>query len=398
MKSQQDLTPLVPQLNLVESDVASLRKLADTLVAHNIESYNALLVSSNGHADTRQWKEVRRKEGLHVYKERSTAYATSGSTLPCLPSLLLRGTVVGKLDDVMFVAAAATDEQIKLTSTCLQDGLLDSKVVQSVVAPSDEQPFRHIGVKWKLHHARDYVCIDTTGIATSGSGEQVGFSISHSVAFSQIPSFEKFGVERANMSVCWLFRQSTPETVECYTRGFFDFCCESNDLFGSLSMTHVASHWLSFSNYMDCAKMKKIVWRMRKLSGLPVNGPMALEPTDESPDLAVTVDKGESGCSVCKRSFGFLLRRTCKICQCSVCSSCSVKKLVCVLAPDRRTVLTKKRSFCIICMCEVTRSDALAIARDEIRELQISGASFEREPQDDESETSSGERQQIFTF
>lgn len=72
------------------------------------------------------------------------------------------------------------------------------------------------------------------------------------------------------------------------------------------------------------------------------------------------------------------LRRTCKICQRGVCSSCSVKKLVCVLAPDRRTVLDKKRTFCAACVCQVAKSDALAIAQDEIREL------HERQPQDDE--------------
>ncbi|GMF21579.1 unnamed protein product [Phytophthora lilii] len=378
----QDLVHHVPTLQLAASDVASLRELAATLVTHNIESYNALLVSPDGHADARQWKELRRKDGIRVYRERA-----GGSPLPSIPSLLLLGTVVGSLDDVMFVAAAATDEQMKLTSKCLQDGVLDSKVVQSLVAPSEQQPFRHVGVKWRLHNARDYVCLDTTGVATSSSGEQVGYSISHSVAFSQIPSFDKFGVERANMSVCCLFRQKTPDTVECYARGYFDFRRDSNDLLNSLSMNAVATQWLSFSKYVDCAEMKKLVWRMRKNSGLPVNGPMAIEPADESSGRSETVEKSDGGCAVCRRSYGFSLRRTCKICSRGVCSSCSVKKLVCVLAPDRRTVLDKKRTFCTMCMCEVAKSDALAIARDEIRELRTP----ERQPQDDEPEPAADE-------
>ncbi|KAG6957828.1 hypothetical protein JG687_00009739 [Phytophthora cactorum] len=375
-----------PKLNLSESDVGSLRELADTLVTHNIESYRALLVSSDGHADARQWKELRRKDDIRVYKERPAAYATSGSTLPRLPSLLLLGTVVGKLEDVMFVAAAATDEQMKLTSRCLQDGVLDSKVLQSIVRPTDDHPFRHVGVKWRLHDARDYVCLDTTGIATSCNGEQLGFSISHSVAFAKIPSLDKFGIERANMSVCCLFRQKTPETVECYARGFFDFRSNSNELLNTLSMNAVATQWLSFSRYVVCADMKKLVWRMRKNWGLPVNGPMAIEPVDEHATQSANVEKSSNGCSVCNRSHGFSLRRTCKICQRGVCSSCNVKKLVCVLAPDRRTVLDKKRSFCTMCMYEVTRSDAVSIARDEIRELQSP------EPQDDEPETTADER------
>ncbi|KAG6616044.1 uncharacterized protein IUM83_03621 [Phytophthora cinnamomi] len=377
----QDLAHLVPQLRLGESDVASLRELANTLVTHNLESYDALLASPDGHADSRQWKELRRKDGVRVYKQRSTA---SGATLPCIPSLLLLGSVVGRLEDVMFVAAAATDEQMKLTSTCMQDGVLDSKVVQAIEAPSEEQPFRHVGVKWRLHdNARDFVCVDTTGFAASSRGEQVGYSISHSVAFSQLPSFDKLGVERANLSVCCLFRQKTAETVECYARGFFDFRSDSNDLLNSMAMNAVATQWLGVSKLIECAEMKKLVWRLRKNSGLPVSGPMVIGPAEFLPkESAQQSGKGEGGgCAVCRRSLGFSLRRTCKICQRGVCFSCSVKKLVCVLAPDRRTVLDKKRTFCSVCVCQVAKSDALAIARDEIRERQTED---ERQPQDDE--------------
>jgi hypothetical protein len=376
----QDLAHYVPQLHLAASDVTGLIELADTLVAHSMESYSALLMSPDGHADARQWKELRRKDGIRVYKERSA------SASPSIPSLLLLGSVVGKLDDVMLVAAAATDEQMKLTSRCLQDGVVDSKVLQALERPSVDQPFRHVGVKWRLHHARDYVCVDATGVAASSSGEPLGYSISHSVGFSQIPSFDKLGVERANLSVCCLFRQKTPETVECYARGFFDFRSDSNELLNSLSMNAVATQWLSFAKLVDCAEMKKIVWRMRKNSGLPVNGPMVIEPTEESTETQQP-DRSDGGCAVCQRSLGFSLRRTCKICQRGVCSSCSIKKLVCVLAPDRRTVLDKKRTFCTICLYQVTKSDALAIARDEISELQSEQRDQqpdERQPQDDE--------------
>ncbi|EGZ08377.1 hypothetical protein PHYSODRAFT_368139, partial [Phytophthora sojae] len=137
--------------------------------------------------------------------------SASGPALPWILSLLLLGTVDSSSEEVMFVAAAETDEQMKITPKNLQDGVLESKAVQSVVAPSEEQPFRHVGVKWRLHNnARDFVCVDSTGFALSSKSEQIGFSISHSVAFSQVPSFDMFGVERANMSLGCLFRQKTP--------------------------------------------------------------------------------------------------------------------------------------------------------------------------------------------
>ncbi|TDH69690.1 hypothetical protein CCR75_001299 [Bremia lactucae] len=366
MKPQSSLHQSMPRmLHLSKSDAVSLQRLANTLVNHNIASYHAL----DGHVDSRQWKELRRKDGIRVYKERFTT--SNKSPQPCIPSLLLLGTIICKLEDVMLVAAAATDEQMKLTSTCLEDGVIDSKVLEAIVLPTIANPFRHVGIKWRLRDSRDYVCLDMTGMdRRNRDGEVLGYSISHSVAFAQVPSFTNFGIERANMSMCCLFRQKTRETVECYARGFFDVPSDSKDLLTSLSIHATATQWLNVvSKYADCAEMKKLVWRMRKNSGLPVNGPMAIEPT--TTQTSSQSDKSTKECSVCTRSFKLsMLRRTCKICQREMCSSCSVKKLVCVLAPDRRTVFDKKRTFCTECRYNVTQCDALMIAKDEIRALQ----------------------------
>ncbi|CEG40098.1 conserved hypothetical protein [Plasmopara halstedii] len=382
MKLQTLPPDSIPQLlDLSTLDLKALRELADTLVTHNIASYRALQVSVDGHPDARQWKKLRQKDDIRVYKER---VVTSTSSKLCIPSLLLLGTVVGKLEDVMFVASVATDEQMKLTSKCMEDGVVDCKVLHSIVHPTNDAPFRHVGVKWRLHDGRDYVCLDATGITTNSNGEQFGFSISHSIAFAQVPTLDKFGIERANMSMCCLFRQKTDDTVECYARGFYDFGSDSSELLTNLSINAVATQWLSFARFIDCAEMKKLVWRMRKNSGLPVNGPMTIEPLKEVTNLSASAKKSSHGCGICNRSYGFSLRRMCKNCQRCVCSNCSVKKLVCVLAPDRRTVLDKKRTFCTICTWEVIQSDALVIARDQIHELQSQRLKAQCQPHDDE--------------
>jgi hypothetical protein len=75
----------------------------------------------------------------------------------------------------------------------------------------------------------------------------LGYSISHSVAFSQILIFVKLGVERANVSLCCLFRQKTPEAVACSMRGYFDFRSDSNELLNSLVISAVATQWLSIT-------------------------------------------------------------------------------------------------------------------------------------------------------
>ncbi|RLN70799.1 hypothetical protein BBJ28_00014742, partial [Nothophytophthora sp. Chile5] len=180
-------------------------------------------------------------------------------------------------------------------------------------------------------------------------------------AFSQIPSFaESHGVERGNRSICSLYRQKNPGEVECYVRGFFDFDDGGNELHTNLALHAIANQWLSFSRQIEFAHMKKLVWRLRRNSS--DCDELIVAAAVEEPTLT-----RDATCRVCRKTFGFLDRKTtCKSCEQAVCPRCRVKKLVCVLAPDQRTLLEKKRTFCSLCIVEVATSDAHAIAQQEL--------------------------------
>lgn len=377
------LAPLLPALDVSKADRTVLTRLAETLVTHNIEQYNTLVVTKDGVADATRWKDIRRKDGFRVYRERQ-ATTVHG---PVTPQLLMLGTVEGKLEDVMYAAVAPTDEAMKIKSACLRDGVLDSKVMHELTAPTIEDPFHHIGVKWRLYDARDYLTLDATGIAQSGRFERVGYNLSHSVAFAQVPEFgELHGIERGNMSVCALYRQKTPTTVECYIRGFFDFN-STNDVLSNMALQTIATQWLSFVRKIECARMKKLVWKMRKTCGWTpattggrthsladdldayIDGDGRPSAMTHKLSMALTrKPKPISRCSGCDRSFRFLRssRHQCKACEHVVCARCSVKKAVCVLAPDQHSVLKKKRTFCNRCIADADASDALCVAREEI--------------------------------
>ncbi|POM65514.1 Hypothetical protein PHPALM_18757 [Phytophthora palmivora] len=325
MKSITELAP--PQLAMSEQDGDLLRELAETLAVHNIQQYNTLLKTKDGFADSRCWKELRRKDGIRIYRERSRH-----NGLPMTPSLLLLGTIEGTLDDVMYGAVATTDEAIRIKSTCTQDGIIDSKVLHELVQPTVEDPFHHVSVKWRLYNnQRDYVSLDTTGIAHTVKRERIGYNISHSVAFAQIPGMDN--IERGNMSVCSLYLQKTLTTVECYVRGFFDFHTQ-NEMVNTMSLQAIAAQWASFARKRECALMKKLVWRMRKSS-------------------ATTSTHSESVCGMLKKLWipGHKLQ--------------DVQKLL-PTTPDQRTVLEKKRSFCSTCLTDAANSDALEVAREEL--------------------------------
>ncbi|CAI5725393.1 unnamed protein product [Hyaloperonospora brassicae] len=364
MKSTSNLAPL--ELAMSEQDGDLLRELAETLAVHNIQQYNTLLKTKDGFADNRCWKELRRKDGVRIYRERNRY-----NGLPSTPSLLLLGTVDGTLDDVMYGTVATTDEAIRIKSTCIQDGVIDSKVLHELVRPTVEDPFHHVSVKWCLYNnQRDYVSLDTTGIAYTVKRERIGYNISHSVAFAQIPGMEDtHGIERGNMSVCSLYLQKTATTVECYVRGFFDFHTQ-NEMVNTMSLQAIAAQWACYTRKRRCALMKKLVWRMRKRSGctasLSING-------DRLSYIQETSAPNRNKCALCSRRFGFLGTscKTCKSCLRQVCSRCSSKQLVCVVAPDQRSVLEKKRSFCSTCLVEAADSDALEVAREELASSKV---------------------------
>ncbi|RLN26724.1 hypothetical protein BBO99_00009156, partial [Phytophthora kernoviae] len=282
-----------------EQDGDLLRELAETLAVHNIQQYNTLLKTKDGFADTRIWKELRRKDGVRIYRERSRH-----NGLPTTPSLLLLGTVDGTLDDIMYGAVATTDEAIRIKSTYTKDGVIDSKVLHELVQPTMDDPFHHVSVKWRLYNnQRDYVSLDTTGIAHTVKRERIGYNISHSVAFAQIPGLEDtHGIERGNMSVCSLYRQKTPTTVECYVRGFFDFHTQ-NEMVNTMSLQATAALWSSFTRKRSCAVLKKLVWRMRKSSGCTTS----LSLSDDRPSVTQQPPAHIRGrCAICPKSFGFL--------------------------------------------------------------------------------------------
>ncbi|KAE8890428.1 hypothetical protein PF005_g27360 [Phytophthora fragariae] len=363
------LAQQLPVLDLTKRHATMLHNLAETLTAHNIEQYNTLLVTKDGIADPTRWREFRRRDGVRIYKERVAATRQ----VPTTPQLLLLGTIEGKLEDIMYGVVATTDEAMKIKSACTQDGVQDSKVLCEILRPTFEDPFHHIGVKWRLFDSKcDHVSLDATGIVETVKRERVGYSISHSVAFSEFPSFEiAHGIERLNMSVCSLYRQMTPTTVECYVRGFFEFNTQ-NEMLGNLTLQAIASQWAAFSRKSDCALMKKLAWKMRKVYGWSPASSRTYSFADDLSDFLAPSARPShlvvralvaARCRVCRKRSRFM--GTCKGCNRQICTRCYTKKRVCAVAPDHFTILEKKRAFCSNCISEAHNTSALTIAREE---------------------------------
>ncbi|KAL4086597.1 hypothetical protein PRIC1_014300 [Phytophthora ramorum] len=348
----------LPELEVTKADGEGLLELEAVLVARNLEQYSQLLHRPKTKEKVvakvvpgSKWHEMRKVEDLHIYEERS-------ADTPSIPSIMMLGTVAGDLDDIMYGAVAATDADERIKERVLQDGAEQSKVLRCLVRPTDRDPFRQVSVKWQLYSTRDYVCLDTTGFARAPSGERMGYSLSHSIAFDeQLPQFDRHSIDRGNRSVCVLYRQRTPNAVECYARGFFDFETNSDPVANSVALQIIANQWLSHARITELAQMKKIVWRLKQqvACGEPIA--KARKPLSSC-----------SNCRICNKSFGLLgSAKACGICLNAICSRCCVKRLVCVEDPTTSSLIETKRPFCARCIQETLLSDAREVAVKEVR-------------------------------
>jgi hypothetical protein len=376
MKSVRSLVDALPALKLNDAEESELQNLTENFVLANIQEY--LDISDNVRKTgrtPREWRELRHKDGIRVYTQRSKRGADPDTPEPTVPSLLLFGTIQGNLHDVMYAVSASNDEDIKVKAKFVQDGIVDAKVLCEVVRPTVEDPYQHVNVTWRLYAVpdnRDYICVEASGVAITTEGESVGYHIAHSVGFPQLPPFQNADVERGNLSVCALYRQRAPNSVECYVHGFFDFQ-EDDTVLSAISMNSMANQWLSFSQLIECAEMKKLVWCLRRksarLSDTCSSESSSFDSQISQRRKSSAAIKGSNHCRVCTNGFGLLGagKKTCRVCGQLVCSKCHVTRTVCTVKPwDNRAILEKKLPVCGPCIHDIVEGNALEVARDEV--------------------------------
>ncbi|KAL4164134.1 hypothetical protein KRP22_004755 [Phytophthora ramorum] len=128
------MSKFLPALLIPESDQTLLQELATTLVDHNLEQYNNLCVTKDGHPDSRLWTPTRKVEGIRIYREHPH---TAGESPPAIPSLLLLGSVVGKLDDLIMECAHMKKLAWRLRKNSDDADLVEFAPVQRKQKPKD---------------------------------------------------------------------------------------------------------------------------------------------------------------------------------------------------------------------------------------------------------------------
>ncbi|KAG7375584.1 hypothetical protein PHYPSEUDO_000573 [Phytophthora pseudosyringae] len=361
MKERYTVNPF-PELVLTDVDRASLQDLANAYIMTNLELCMNFM-NSGRRVDSRRWKPLKERKGLKIYSERAegVGFATADeATGAGLPTILCVGTKEGKLDDLMFGIISEDLETMRMKAS-YADSFSAAAVLDGVVMPSLEDPFRSLVVKWMeldipfnstgLIKNRDYIYLEGIGIVKNAAGERFGYSLLHSVDFPQThPLPNRI---RGNISFIAYWREVGNNTMEMYATGIID-PVDGGSLIRKLVLPVVATLFLGSLDYVYCGQMRKLSYMLeRRYAESKTRGAPNKQSTCVTCSAPITGrrlgDFGKSN-STCKLCFGF------------VCHACKIVRKLSFVDPDLQ-MTQRKVTFCTKCMSEVTSLSALDIAR-----------------------------------
>ncbi|EGZ18269.1 hypothetical protein PHYSODRAFT_544179 [Phytophthora sojae] len=348
-------------LALSEVDRSQLKEFAYNFFDQCVLKYEVFISDGGPKVDPKDWKHIKTREDTRVYLERDPPIRTSLSgVVSDHPALLMTGITWGTVDDCMFGAYSPTLETMRVKASYVED-MSGGAVLAVLEEPTPEDPFRSMTIKWieldlpfnstTLVKNRDYVYIEYMKTVKLSNGEHIGCQIYHSINFPQTKELPNR--VRANMTVCGIFRQLGPDTVEVYGSGIVD---PAGDMIKALVVPSMAAGYLTVLKYAHCSKMKKISWllgkryELAKELGAPGRAHICVTCCTPISKLR----RGDYG-----RSEG----STCKLCSGYLCRSCRIQRKLTFTSPDLQ-MEQRKVSFCGLCLQQARTMSPLEVIKD----------------------------------
>ncbi|GLD97942.1 hypothetical protein PINS_up006639 [Pythium insidiosum] len=371
----------LPTVQLTEEEAGAHRDAAREIVVRTLEQELEFRRDHKGRLDDRKWKFVKGRDGLRVFKR----VANENTAIPMVVAV---GHLEGTIEDTVYGVHHKTTEEMRLTTAFLNKHHVDSAVLATIDSGTAEDPFRFLGVKWRMTETpgwslirnRDACVLEYVGIGVDSFGEKYGFHMMKSVDVAWFPELPDPNLIRARLMMCCIHRQESPQVVATYMKGVFDLGGEMMDL---LAYQKAADTVLGIARSIDCAEAKRLTLRIlqtqqhsslggermssslcrarRSTAGFrrsrmqSSSAELGAWKQDDSRSMSVVSSSHSSDsnegmsdtkrptapaaqgdknvCAVCERSRGVLAKLgaswdVCLICRQHVCGKCHVNKLV----------------------------------------------------------------------
>lgn len=346
-----------PKLELSPEDVAKLEDVAHSFVQERMVQAHEHWVLARGVVDTNEWKKMRTREQVSVYRERTVNKASrdENGQAAVMPMMMAVGTIQGSLDDVMYGVVNHTTNEMRVHTAYVEDYFADMGMLASLIKPSIDDPMRSLSIKWAIKQnpaatpppivrLRDLVYLESTGFARTAAGERIGYQLLHSVQLPGIHELHEYNIVRANVSFCYIYQQAGDGVVSVFMRGIMN-------VFGSVpaSITTFSASQALVSTWRNvhCAQMKKLMWIVR-----------SSKPRSDSQRPS------SSKCDVCHQSRA---SKECCACRERVCSRCSVRKTLSFILPSNPNVASPvKLNFCTRCVLRAAQANTMDVAVQDV--------------------------------
>lgn len=305
------------------------------------------------------WTRVRRRNAMNVYRPKSNVKDAAGRVL------LGSGIVPGTLDDALDGVYCDSTESLRVAKTLLSDKFVDGAVLRVFEAHELRAPIVFAGLKWFVMRGfagasgllsdKDFLTYERMGRIVDRRGEYFAYHVLQSVDLPERPANRERGLQRVDVSWCYLYRQLSPDWVGVFTFGDMDLDTVIPD---SIASFVTAERVLSAGNFLRCARAKHFSRLMAASAGS-------------------TAPRGAPHCAVCMspppKMLGFA-HKQCMGCRQSVCRKCRQRRNVFRL--ELRSGRPATEYFCRRCVDKVTRcGDAKSSAGlDEVHDVLRSGS------------------------
>ncbi|KAG6612367.1 uncharacterized protein IUM83_10645 [Phytophthora cinnamomi] len=277
-----------------------------------------------------------------------------------VPLIVVTGKMEGTVEDAAFGALADNEARWRLRDAYIGDEYDDQKILATLEAPSEGDPFRFLGVKWATKTMgtfitqRDMVYVESTGIARDSNGEKVAFMLMHSYALDRVPELSEFGVIRARVSSCVIMRSHSERTVEVFCRAFNDM---GGDIMEGVTINIFKETLLAVGGLVQCAYVKKLKWQMSAREREAREHATTLAAQSHAPTHC-------AGCHHSLSKFGRLIQTgaACQVCRRVFCSKCTVVKKVGVDIGSASSITEKNMDFCQECVALAMKISAWSVA------------------------------------
>ncbi|KAH7464918.1 uncharacterized protein KRP23_12656 [Phytophthora ramorum] len=279
---------MLPDISVTQHDYLACKDVTSRMLAHTVRAFEHFAYDRLGEVDTKFWKTQASRGELTIYRERhagqvseslgdslhrcaATSPLFSATPAAITPAtMMLTGVRHGFVENAVSTLVTKSQEELALVIRYLHGASSDCGILHTMEAPTDEDPFHFLGLKYYVSQAvgdprickrRHCVYLEDSGFTRTRTGEKLGYHIMHSVHLPQFPDLRSRNSIPALLSTRFLYRQREEGIVEVFMLGNIDI---RGLVVKPISVHYAVETMFNMTRLLDCSETKRLTQMARE--------------------------------------------------------------------------------------------------------------------------------------